>query len=174
MSCRPTTSTIHRPRRSHCGRLPPGFRTRRPSFGTGERYGVETPIRFWQALAAATADEARRADAQDVFVLAGDVDPLIAERPAILDYLLRPRVEPHFLAGDTLIFPMLRPVVYVELPEIDPIESLERFGERRGRIPTPSVNREGRTYARVTLVPGRGAAGVGVAGPDAPDGQIRG
>jgi hypothetical protein len=127
--------------------------------GTGERYGVETPIRFWQALADATADEARRADAQDVFVLAGDVDPLIAERPAILDYLLRPRVEPHFLVGDTLVFPMLRPVVYVELPEIDPIESLERFGERRGRISTPSVNREGRTYARVTLVPGRGPQG---------------
>jgi hypothetical protein len=127
--------------------------------GTGERYGVELPIRFWQALADATVGESRRSDAPEVFVLAGDVDPLIAERPAVLDYLLRPRIEPRFLAGDTLVFPMLRPVVYVELPEIDPIESLERFGERRGRVATPSVNREGRTYARVTLVPARGPQG---------------
>jgi len=129
------------------------------ALGTGERYGVEHPIRFWQSLADATLDEARRSNAPEVYVLAGEVDPLTAERPAVLDYLLRPTVEPRFLTPDTLVFPMLRPVVYVELPEIDPIESLDRFGERRARVPVPSGNRDGRAWARVTLVPGRGPQG---------------
>jgi len=127
--------------------------------GTGERYGVELPIRFWQALAASTIAETQHANARDVFVLSGEVDPLTAERPAVLDYLLRPAVEPSFLAADTLAFPMLRPAVYVELPDVDPIESLERFGERRARVPVPSGNRDGRSYARVTFVPGRGPQG---------------
>jgi len=124
--------------------------------GTGERYGIEAPIRFWQGLADAAVSEAQAADAHEVFVLAGEVDPLTAERPAVLDYVLRPRVEPRFLTPDTLVFPMLRPAVYLELPDVDPIESLERFGERRGRVPIPSTNRDGRSWARVTLIPGRG------------------
>jgi hypothetical protein len=127
--------------------------------GTGERYGVEVPIRFWQTLANAATAEADRTNARDVFVVSGEVDPLTAERPAVLDYLLRPRVEPTFLAADTLIFPMLRPSVYVELPDVDPIESMERFGERRARVPIPSGNRDGRSYARVTAVPARGPQG---------------
>lgn len=130
--------------------------------GTGERYGVEPPIRYWQAIAdraVAAAEGAGRDQAGDaqVWVLAGETNPLIAEVPAVLDYLLRPRVEPRFLPPETLIFQMLRPAVVVELPDLDPVESLDRFGERRGTVPAPSLNnRESLARARITIVPARG------------------
>jgi 4-amino-4-deoxy-L-arabinose transferase-like glycosyltransferase len=130
--------------------------------GTGERYGIEPPIRYWQAIADRASAEAASAEAgqaggSQVWVLAGATDPLTAEVPAVLDYLLRPRVEPRFLPSDTLIFQMLRPSIVVELPDIDPIESLDRFGERRGSVPAPSLNnRDGLARARVTFVPARG------------------
>jgi 4-amino-4-deoxy-L-arabinose transferase-like glycosyltransferase len=130
--------------------------------GTGERYGVEPPIRYWQAIAdltvaaVAAAGRDQAGDAQ-VWLLAGETDPLIAEVPAVLDYLLRPRVDPHFLPPETLIFQMLRPAVVVELPDLDPIESLDRFGERRGSVPAPSLNnRDSLARARITFVPARG------------------
>jgi hypothetical protein len=127
--------------------------------GTGERYGAEPPIRYWQAIAERAAGEARRVGAGEVWILAGETDPLTAEVPAVLDFLLRPRFEPRFLPADTLLFRMLLPAVVVELPDIDPIESLERFGERRGSVPAPSTNREGFTRARITVVPARGPQG---------------
>lgn len=128
--------------------------------GTGERYGVEPPIRYWQAIADRAIAEANAAGASQVWVLAGETDPLTAEVPAVLDYLLRPRVEPRFLPADTLIFRMLHPTVVVELPEIDPIESLDRFGERRGTVPAPSLNnRDGLARARITVIPARGPQG---------------
>ena len=100
--------------------------------GTGERYGVEPPIRYWQAITDRAISVAEAAGAPQVWVLAGETDPLTAEIPAVLDYLLRPKVEPRFLPADTLLFRMLRPTVMVELPDLDPIESMERFGERQG------------------------------------------
>jgi len=128
--------------------------------GTGERYGVEPPIRYWQAIADRASAEASASGASQVWILAGDTDPLIAEVPAVLDYLLRPHVEPRFLPADTLIFRMLHPSVVVELPDLDPIESLDRFGERRGSVPAPSRNnREGLARARITLIPSRGPQG---------------
>jgi 4-amino-4-deoxy-L-arabinose transferase-like glycosyltransferase len=128
--------------------------------GTGERYGVEPPIRYWQAIADRAIAEARAAGASQVWILASETDPLTAEVPAILDYLLRPHVEPRFLPADTLIFRMLHPTVVVEMPGLDPIESLDRFGERRGSVPSPSLNnREGLTRARITVVPARGPQG---------------
>ncbi|MGE3910164.1 MAG: glycosyltransferase family 39 protein [Chloroflexota bacterium] len=128
--------------------------------GTGERYGVEPPIRYWQAIADRATDVAKESGADQVWVLAGETDPLTAEVPAILDYLLRPAVEPRFLPADTLIFRMLHPAVIVELPDLDPIESLDRFGDRRGTIPAPSTNnRDGLARARITLVPERGPQG---------------
>ena len=128
--------------------------------GTGERYGVEPPIRYWQAIADQATAVAQEAGASQVWVLAGETDPLTAEVPAVLDYLLKPRVEPRFLPADTLLFRMLWPTVMVELPDLDPIESLERFGERKGSVPAPSSNnREGLSRARITLVPYRGPQG---------------
>ena len=128
--------------------------------GTGERYGVEPPIRYWQAIADRAIAEAGATGANQVWILAGETDPLIAEVPAVLDYLLRPRVEPRFLPADTLIFRMLHPTVVVELPDLDPIESLDRFGERRGSVPAPSLNnREGLARARITFIPARGPQG---------------
>ena len=128
--------------------------------GTGERYGVEPPIRYWQAIADRATAVAQEAGAKQVWVLAGETDPLTAEVPAVLDYLLKPRVEPRFLPADTLIFRMLHPAVIVELPDLDPIESMDRFGERRGTVPAPSANnREGLARARITLVPDRGPQG---------------
>lgn len=128
--------------------------------GTGERYGVEPPIRYWQAIADRAVAEASAAGASEVWVLAGETDPLTAEVPAVLDYLLRPRVEPRFLPPDTLIFRMLYPTVVVELPDLDPIESMDRFGERRGSVPAPSRNnREGLARARITFIPARGPQG---------------
>jgi hypothetical protein len=132
------------------------------ALGTGERYGVEPPILYWQAIADLAATEAAaagssQAGGSQVWVLAGETDPLTAEVPAVLDYLLRPRVEPRFLPPDLLIFQMLRPAVVVELPDLDPVESLDRFGERRGSVPAPSLNnRESLARARVTVVPARG------------------
>ena len=80
--------------------------------------------------------------------------------PAVLDYLLRPHVEPRFLPPTPLIFRMLQPSVVVELPDLDPIESLDRFGERRGSVPAPSLNnREGLARARITFIPARGPQG---------------
>lgn len=128
--------------------------------GTGERYGVEPPIRYWQAIADRAIAAAREAGAARVSVLAGETDPLTAEVPAVLDYLLRPQVEPHFLPADTLAFRMLQPTVVVELPDLDPIESLDRFGDRRGSVPSPSMNnREGLSRARITMIPARGPQG---------------
>jgi hypothetical protein len=133
--------------------------------GTGERYGVEPPIRYWTAIAdravdASVAAGRDQAGASQVWVLAGETDPLTAEIPAVLDYLLRPRVEPHFLPPDTLMFQMLRPSVVVELPDLDPIESLDRFGERRGSVPAPALNsRDSLARARITIVPSRGPQG---------------
>jgi len=130
--------------------------------GTGERYGVEPPIRYWgaiadQAVAEATAAGSGQAGESQVWVLAGETDPLTAEVPAVLDYLLRPRVEPRFLPPDTLIFQMLRPAIVVELPDLDPVESLDRFGERRGSVPAPTINnRDSLARARITAVPARG------------------
>jgi hypothetical protein len=69
-------------------------------------------------------------------------------------------VEPHFLPPDTLMFQMLRPSVVVELPDLDPIESLDRFGERRGSVPAPALNnRDSLARARITIVPSRGPQG---------------
>jgi 4-amino-4-deoxy-L-arabinose transferase-like glycosyltransferase len=133
--------------------------------GTGERYGVEPPIRYWRAIADQTvaASEAAgrdQAGASEVWVLAGETDPLTAEVPAVLDYLLRPGVEPRFLPPETLLFQMLRPAVVVELPDLDPVESMDRFGERRGSVPAPSLNnRDSLARARITLVPSRGPQG---------------
>jgi hypothetical protein len=128
--------------------------------GTGERYGVEPPIRYWQAIADRAIAEAAASGATQVLVLAGETDPLTAEVPALLDYLLRPHVEPRFLPADALIFRMLQPSVVIELPDLDPIESMERFGERRGSIPSPSLNnREGLARARIAFVPARGPQG---------------
>jgi len=128
--------------------------------GTGERYGIEPPIRYWQAIADRAIAEASAAGASQVWILAGETDPLTAEVPAVLDYLLRPRVESRFLPADTLIFRMLHPTVVVELPDLDPIESLDRFGERRGSVPAPSLNnREGLARARITVIPARGPQG---------------
>jgi hypothetical protein len=135
--------------------------------GTGERYGIEPPIRYWQAIADRTLAEAATArsgavtdtEAQ-VWVLAGETNPLTAEVPAIMEYLLRPRVQPRFLPPETLIFRMLQPSIVVELPGVDPIESLDRFGERRAVVPSPSAgNREGLARARITYVPDRGPQG---------------
>lgn len=135
------------------------------ALGTGERYGIEPPIRYWEAIADRAVAEAAGAGADqagtaEVWVLAGDTDPLTAEIPAVLDYLLRPQVQPRFLPPDTLIFQMLRPAVVVELPDLDPIESLDRFGERRATITAPgSNNRESLARARITVVPSRGPQG---------------
>ena len=123
--------------------------------GTGERYGVELPLRFWLAVADATHTQAARLGLGDVLILAGATAPLTAERPAILDYLLRPRVEPRFLQADTLVFPLDRPALVLEAPDIDPADTLERFGPRLASIPIPSTNRVGRDYAHLTLVEGR-------------------
>ncbi|MCC6175028.1 MAG: glycosyltransferase family 39 protein [Chloroflexi bacterium] len=127
--------------------------------GTGERYGVEPPIRYWQAIADQTIAEANRAGLESVFALAGATDPLTAEAPAILEYLMRPDVEPHFLPSETLVFPLLRASLVLELPDVDPIESLERFGERRAIVPVPTVSRDAREGARLTLIPDRGPQG---------------
>jgi hypothetical protein len=98
-----------------------------------------------------------QAGAAQIWVLAGETDPLIAEVPAVLDYLLRPREEPRFLPPDLLIFQMLRPAVVVELPDLDPVESLDRFGERRGSVPAPTLNnRDSLARARITSIPARG------------------
>lgn len=150
----PTTTSVAR--RQTAARIP---RETADLIGTGEQYGVEPPIRFWQALADRTRDEAARASASDVVVLAGETDPLTAERPAILDYLLRPELRPRFVAADTLVFPVGRPGVVVEAPNVDPIESIERFGERRASVPYPSTNRTGRDFASVTVIPERGPQG---------------
>jgi hypothetical protein len=135
------------------------------ALGTGERYGVEPPIRYWQAIADLAVKEARAAgtspagDAQ-IWVLAGETDPLTAEVPAVLDYLIRPREAPRFLPPDVLIFQMLRPAIVVELPDLDPVESLDRFGDRKGSVPAPSLNnRESLARARITAVPDRGPQG---------------
>ena len=109
---------------------------------------------------------AHAGDAQ-IWVLAGETDPLTAEVPAILDYLLRPRLEPRFLPADTLIFQMLQPAVVLELPDLDPIESMDRFGERSGSVPVPSRNnRDGLARARITLIPNRGPQGWQVLAPN--------
>ncbi|MFN8637309.1 MAG: glycosyltransferase family 39 protein [Chloroflexota bacterium] len=135
--------------------------------GTGERYGVEPPIRYWQAIADRTQAAATAAGVTQVWVLAGETDPLTAEVPAILDYLLRPRLEPRFLPADTLIFQMLKPAVVLELPDLDPIESMDRFGERSGSVPVPSRNnRDGLARARITLIPNRGPQGWQVLAPN--------
>jgi 4-amino-4-deoxy-L-arabinose transferase-like glycosyltransferase len=135
------------------------------ALGTGERYGVEPPIRYWQAIADLAVTEAKAAgvsqagDAQ-VWVLAGETDPLTAEVPAVLDYLLRPREEPRFLPPDLLIFQMLRPAIVVEMPDLDPVESLDRFGDRKGSVPAPSLNnRDSLARTRITSVPARGPQG---------------
>lgn len=128
--------------------------------GTGERYGVEPPIRYWRAIADRAAAEVSAAGGGKLWILAGETDPLTAEVPALLDYLFRPQIVPHFLPADTLMFRMLYPGTVVELPDFDPIESMERFGERRASVPAPSRNnREGLTRARITAVPARGPQG---------------
>ncbi len=125
------------------------------TLGTGERYGVEAPLIFWQELADRTRSEADRAGLDEVWILAGGTDPLTEEVPARLDYLLRPRLTPRFLPPDTLIFPIGHPTLILEAPDVDPPESVERFGERRAWIPLPSTSRAGRDFARLTLAPAR-------------------
>ncbi len=125
--------------------------------GTGERYGVEIPLAYWSALAARARAEAARAGVVDVAVIAGATDPLTAERPAILDYLLRPDFAPRFLPLDTLIFPARQPSLVVEAPDVDPAENIERFGERLAAFPIPTAARGGRDDARLTLIPARSA-----------------
>ncbi|HYU20677.1 MAG TPA: glycosyltransferase family 39 protein [Chloroflexota bacterium] len=125
--------------------------------GTGERYGVEVPLRFWETLGDRSRAEAARAGLGEIWVLAGAADPLTAERPAILDYVLRPSLEPHFLPSDTLVFPLGQPALFLEAPDVDPPEPLDRFGARRANIPIPSTNRAGRDSARLTLVEPRSA-----------------
>ncbi len=128
--------------------------------GTGERYGIEPPIRYWQALADRAVTAAQATNADEVLILAGETNPLTAEVPAILDFLLRPHIAPRFLPADTLLFRMLHAAVVIELPDLDPIESMERFGERAGSVPAPSRNnREALTRARITTIPERGPQG---------------
>lgn len=123
--------------------------------GTGERYGVEVPLRFWQALGDRGQAEAARVGLNEAWVLANGTDPLTEERPAILDYVLRPRLEPRFLLAESLVLPIGRPALVVEAPDVDPAESLERFGERRASFSFPSTNRAGRDLAHLTLVEAR-------------------
>jgi 4-amino-4-deoxy-L-arabinose transferase-like glycosyltransferase len=125
--------------------------------GTGERYGVEVPLNFWQAVAERTHAEAARAGVREIWVLAGATDPLTAERPAILDYLLRPGLEPRFLPVDAIVFPVGRPALVLEAPDVDSIESIERFGTRVANILIPSTNRAGRDSARLTLIEAKSA-----------------
>jgi hypothetical protein len=125
--------------------------------GTGERYGVEVPLSFWQAVAERAHAEADRAGVDEITVLAGATDPLTAERPAILDYVLRPGLEPRFLPVDALVFPVGRPTLVLEAPDVDSFESIERFGTRVANILIPSTNRSGRDSARLTLIGARSA-----------------
>lgn len=125
--------------------------------GTGERYGVEVPIAFWLAVAERARLEAARAELDEIWIVAGATDPLTAERPAVLDYVLRPALRPHFVDTLTLVLPAGRQALFLEAPDVDPAENLERFGDRIGGVPIPSTGRTGRDDARFTLVPARSA-----------------
>lgn len=135
--------------------------------GTGERYGVEIPIRFWQQLADGALAEAARLGFSEIYVLAGETDPLLAERPAVLDFLLRTGVTPRFLLTDTLVLPLHRPSLVLEAPDLDAPEQMRTFGPQLITLGIPSVSRTGRDNARLTLVQARDEAGWAKLAPNA-------
>ncbi|MCC7104349.1 MAG: hypothetical protein IT307_04335 [Chloroflexi bacterium] len=136
--------------------------------GTGEQYGVETPVRFWLATQAAVESAAQDIGARDVLVLSTGTDPLSEEQPAILQSFLGMELGLRYQQMDSLLLEPGRPTVVLQAPFVEPPVQLERVGARRAVIPLPTTARTTRDGSRVYTLPGRSetewAAAIGLKG----------
>lgn len=125
--------------------------------GTGERYGIEVPVRYWLAV----ADRARAelaARPRDLLVVTEGTDPLADEQPAILEAVLGPDLHPGYLVPDPLLLPLDRAVLLLVAGDIEPALTPERLGQRLALIPLPTLGRNARVGTRFLDLPARSAA----------------
>jgi 4-amino-4-deoxy-L-arabinose transferase-like glycosyltransferase len=123
--------------------------------GTGEQYGVETPVRFWLATEAAVESAARDVETRDVLVMSTGTDPLSEEQPAILESFLGAELTLHYPLLDSRLLESGRPTVGLQAPFVEPPVQLHRLGARQAVIPLPTTARTTRDGSRVYTLPGR-------------------
>ena len=124
------------------------------TIGTGEQYGVETPVRYWLAA----VEAARRGLAEtggELLVATEGTDPLSQERPAILEATLGPSLDPRYLQADSLALPLGRPALLLVTSDVDLAVSARRLGAERALVPLPSLARGTRDGIRLYDLPAR-------------------
>jgi 4-amino-4-deoxy-L-arabinose transferase-like glycosyltransferase len=125
--------------------------------GTGESYGVETPVGFW--VAARDQTRALLAEQPRELLIATDgSDPLANAKPAILQAMLGPTVNPRYLDATALTLPVDRPALLLWTGDVDLPLHPDRLGQQRALIPLPSQSRTARDGIRLFDLPARSAA----------------
>jgi 4-amino-4-deoxy-L-arabinose transferase-like glycosyltransferase len=125
--------------------------------GTGESYGVETPVGFWLEA----RDETRALLAErprELLVVSDGTNPLAEAKPAILEAVLGPSLRPRFLEPAALVLPVDRPAVLLWTGDVDLPLHPDRLGQQRALIPLPSQSRTARDGIRLFDLPSRSAA----------------
>lgn len=133
------------------------------ALGTGEQYGIETPLRFWLAGAERVRQVVPRG--ADLLVLADGASPEAADLAARLDAVLGPDLTARFVTSGALVLPLERAAYLLVGPDIEPPFSVDRVGSPRAVIPLPTLARGARDGLRLSELPARDVAGwAGVLG----------
>jgi 4-amino-4-deoxy-L-arabinose transferase-like glycosyltransferase len=130
--------------------------------GTGEAYGVEIPIRFWLAAAAAARVELAGSPAPLLVVTEG-TDPKAEAEPALLEAVLGPELTPRYLAADELVLPLGQRSLMLVTSDVDLAVAPQHLGTRRRLIPLPTLGRGERDGTRLFDLPPRTAAELAAA-----------
>jgi 4-amino-4-deoxy-L-arabinose transferase-like glycosyltransferase len=130
--------------------------------GTGESYGVETPLRIWQAVLEST-QQAFDEQPRQLLVVADGTNPAAEAQPAVLEAFLAPRLRPRYLAADALVLPLGQPSLLLLTSDVDPAAAPERLGSRRTLVPLPTLGRGTRDGVRLFELPARTPAELSAA-----------
>ena len=125
--------------------------------GTGEAYGVEVPLRIWLAAADRTRAELASSGPRELLVSTAGTNPLAEDRPAILESVLGPDLDPHYQPADSLVLPLGRPASLLVTGDVEPPIGPERLGPRKAFIPLPTTSRGSRDGIRLMDLPARSA-----------------
>ncbi|MDP3045914.1 MAG: hypothetical protein Q8O07_00340 [Chloroflexota bacterium] len=119
--------------------------------------GFGIPLASWQRVAEQARQEARSAGVSEVFGLTEGHQPRYDEKPAILDYLLRPELSPRWLPlrpSYFLILPVGRPSLYLATLDDSWLhQGLSRLGNLKADIRMADGRQRARLYAIPTYSP---------------------
>src|SRR5204862_1880084 len=94
---------------------------------------------------------------RELLVSTAGTNPLAEDRPAILEAVLGPDLDPHYQPADSLVLPLGRPGLLLVTGDVEPPVGPERLGPRKAFIPLPTTSRGGRDGIRLVDLPSRSA-----------------